>query len=897
MRKLKIGPRLALAFAIVVLLTFLGSAIGLWQFFQVREQAERLHQVNAEAIAILQVSNDVLQLQDELGQLIENRDAARFEAETDKLRANLIQDVEQAIEILSSSPTKNQESRYAAQLRQLADIATLSSQIDLMVELAEAGDWLAVELRLENQVSQVSQITQNLVTEINRLVATERELAMQNARRTQQQAFAAILITGFLTLLAAALLGMVVTRSIARPLARLNAGAKALARREFDYRVGVTGSDELANLSRAFDDAASQLAELYTSLEEMVRERTEELHRRAMQLETNLAVGQRVTSILDLDTLLNEVVELIKKRYGYYYVGVFLKDETGNYVNVRAGTGQAGRLLRQQEFQLAVDETSLVGWVAKHQRLERVDDVSEDSRCTYLEAVPDTRSELALPLVMGKRLLGVLDIRSDQTMAFRLDDLPVLQSLADQVAIAIQNAFLYQREKTRRRLAENLYIAGRSISSTLELEEVLNLTLENLAEIVTYDRAAIMLQKGDDLEVASARGFSDELAQSHLRIPIQPDDVFQQIYQTKQPLAIPDVMERDDWQYVHGLSPARSWLGVPLIRFDKVIGMLSLTRETPHAYSDDESTLAATFAGQAAIALENARLYDKIARFTQQLEDMVRERTEALQEAYIQLEHLDRTKSDFINIAAHELRTPLTILQGYSKMLLSDPKVEKNASQLEMITSIHSGAVRLHEIVNSMLDVAKIDSRALTLYPEPVSIRALIAMVCQRFANVLAERNLTLTIEDFSHLPSIEADPDALSKVFYHLVMNAIKYTPDGGTITISGHPKTNGRSDFPTEGLEIIVSDTGIGIDPEFKELIFTKFYQTGELALHSSSKVNFKGAGPGLGLAVVRGIVEAHRGRVWVKSPGYDEETCPGSQFHIFLPLRQHGPRFVEG
>jgi len=117
-------------------------------------------------------------------------------------------------------------------------------------------------------------------------------------------------------------------------------------------------------------------------------------------------------------------------------------------------------------------------------------------------------------------------------------------------------------------------------------------------------------------------------------------------------------------------------------------------------------------------------------------------------------------------------------------------------------------------------------------------------------------------------------------------VMNAIKYTPDGGKVTISGYPVDQGDTRFPDGGVEVVVGDTGIGIDPRFKDLIFTKFYQTGELALHSSGKTKFKGGGPGLGLAIVRGIVQAHGGLVWAESPGYDEEKNPGSNFHVILP-----------
>ncbi len=890
MRQLPIGPRLTLSFVIIICLTFLGSLIAVSQLLQVRDQTQRLNQINAEAIAILRVNNTILKLKVELHQLANTKDP-RFTEKSNELRQTLIKDVEQAIIILEASPAKTQETRYSTQLRQLADIATLPGQIDLMIELAQAGDWLAVQLRLENQVQQVSQITQNLVEEINRIVAAERSLALQNMEQGQQRALTTILMTGLLTLLTAAALGFVVTRSISQPLAQLEQAAKALAHRDFPPPIPLTGEDELTQLSRVFNQTASQLAELYANLESQVQERTQalqqnsqELEHRYLQLETNIALGQRIISILELDSLLNQMVELIKEQYRYDYVGLFLLDKDKSYLIAQAGTGPGGQALCREGFRLKVDETSLMGWVSQHRRVARIDNAPKDNRYVPLTAAPHTHSELALPLVMGGHMLGVLDIQSNKKMAFRIADLPVWQSLANQVAIAIQNASLYQNEQTRRKLAETLYNAGHAISGTLDLSKVLDLILEYLADLVPYDRAAVLLQSGDELEIVAAQGFPTEMQPRQIRVTIRENDVFDRIYQTQHPLAIPDVSQQAGWQNVPGLPLVRAWLGVPLTRFDTVIGMLSLARETANAYQSDEITLAAAFAGQAAIALENARLYDKTTRFTQQLEESVHERTEALQEAYTQLKHLDRTKSDFIKIAAHELRSPLTVLRGYSNLLLEDPDIKENSSLLELVDGIHIGAIRLHEVVNSMLDITKIDNRALKLYPEPLNIPAVIQLVTQELKDILTQRNQTLTIQNMNHLPAIKADPDALQKVFYHLLTNAIKYTPDGGTITIFGH-QTNLRS----EGIDIVISDTGIGINPEFHELIFTKFYQTGELAMHSTDKTNFKGAGPGLGLAIARGIVDAHQGTLWVESPGYNEKTCPGSQFHLFLPLRQ--------
>ncbi len=184
--------------------------------------------------------------------------------------------------------------------------------------------------------------------------------------------------------------------------------------------------------------------------------------------------------------------------------------------------------------------------------------------------------------------------------------------------------------------------------------------------------------------------------------------------------------------------------------------------------------------------------------------------------------------------------------------------------------------------------MAKIDTRDLTLEPQPIALSSLIRSVCDERKKDTEERKQTIIMEHLDDLPSITADMVGLRKVFYHLVINAIKYTPDGGKITIVGHQVEPNAANLPLGGVEIVVSDTGIGIDPRFHELIFTKFYQTGELELHSSGKTKFKGGGPGLGLAIAKGIVEAHHGQIWVISPGYDEIKCPGSQFHVILPLR---------
>jgi signal transduction histidine kinase len=192
----------------------------------------------------------------------------------------------------------------------------------------------------------------------------------------------------------------------------------------------------------------------------------------------------------------------------------------------------------------------------------------------------------------------------------------------------------------------------------------------------------------------------------------------------------------------------------------------------------------------------------------------------------------------------------------------------------------------MEEVVQSMLDVAKIDSSSLELYLAPVDVPFLLRQIGKRFAEAQAKRQITLSLEGLTKLPEVEGDVEALQKVFYQVLVNAIKYTPDGGTVQVDGrfHSTNNTASE-----VEIIITDSGVGIAPEIQELIFEKFYQTGEVMLHSSGKTSFKGGGAGLGLAIAKGIVLAHNGRIWAESEGYDEDLLPGSRFHIVLPLKQ--------
>jgi signal transduction histidine kinase len=286
----------------------------------------------------------------------------------------------------------------------------------------------------------------------------------------------------------------------------------------------------------------------------------------------------------------------------------------------------------------------------------------------------------------------------------------------------------------------------------------------------------------------------------------------------------------------------------------------------------------------------NADLAMQMVRQTfERLRQNDRMTLEELRKAFQTLEKLDRAKLDFIEVTAHELRTPLTIMRGYASMMLTDPAVRENPVLREMIEGIVNGSQRLHEIVNNMLDVQRIDLAQVSVAAVSVSLPLVLRGAEMQFRDALKQRRLTLQMDLAQNEGDsgiyIEADPGLLSKAFSHILMNAIKYTPDGGTIRI-----TLRYEDHPIleRVAHVQIADTGIGIDPEYHSLIFEKFYRLGDVQLHSSGKTAFKAGGPGLGLAIARGAVLAHGGQIWVESEGHDEVSFKGSVFHIVLPVQ---------
>ncbi len=281
-------------------------------------------------------------------------------------------------------------------------------------------------------------------------------------------------------------------------------------------------------------------------------------------------------------------------------------------------------------------------------------------------------------------------------------------------------------------------------------------------------------------------------------------------------------------------------------------------------------------------------VYTHAFEFTHRIETnhKIEHVVDELEQANELVKRVEQSKADFISVAAHELKTPLTLIEGYSSMLgehLALKDIDDSTEQY--LQGIVVGYTRLREIVEDMVAISLIDNNILTINYQPVWLYRIIDIIADEVHGIINERNITLTIDRFPGSEEMTfGDAERIIQAFRKLVSNAIKYTPDGGDISIEGRQLPG--------YIEITIKDTGIGIDPEDQLRIFDKFGRLGNPAHHSSSKTEFKGGGPGLGLSITKGIIEAHGGAIWVESEGYDETKYNGSIFHVLLPLLKEPP-----
>jgi serine phosphatase RsbU (regulator of sigma subunit)/signal transduction protein with GAF and PtsI domain len=357
--------------------------------------------------------------------------------------------------------------------------------------------------------------------------------------------------------------------------------------------------DHVQLLSLMANQAASAIAR--TRLFEWER-------KRAKQLALVGEVSRQVAAITGLDTLFRQVVHLIQETFGYYHVGIFTIDPSSEMMVFQAGTDPATPVT---DACCPLGE-GIIGWVAQHGQPLLIGDVTHEPRYRFAEIWPETRAELTMPLKVEDQILGVLDVQSDRTNAFGEDDTFVLQALADQVALAMRNASLYGLERQRRQMAEIQRELTQILSSTLDLDTLLNLLLALLAQAIDCDAALILFRTDDTLTIRAAQGIPD--TDDLMGLSFEPGESprLDMLRQAQNPVLIStdetSFSDADALETVLDLE-VQSSLGVPLLAQEELLGGFLLVSETPGLYTSEDVQAALTFTSQAALAIVNARLY------------------------------------------------------------------------------------------------------------------------------------------------------------------------------------------------------------------------------------------------------------------------------------------------
>jgi len=341
-----------------------------------------------------------------------------------------------------------------------------------------------------------------------------------------------------------------------------------------------------------------------------------------------------------------------------------------------------------------------------------------------------------------------------------------------------------------------------------------------------------------------------------------------------QPLLIGSVADeaRMGVKSVADSKPTESWLGVPMIARDRVIGVISVESYKKHSFKQDDVILVTAIANQAAVAIENAQLYKDLEGLTYALEQRVMERTNELREANLRLMAADRSKNQFLANMSHELRTPLNSIIGFSSVLLENTRSVIPARLHKFLENIHAAGNHLLELINDILDLSKIEAGKMELRADHFDLHETVAAVERVMRGFASEAKVNIfTIVD-DDVPKVCLDEGRLKQILFNLLSNAVKFSPQGGPVV---HSVPKSSSPIGVDAVRIDVTDEGIGIPPDELQRIFDEFYQT------EHGRRSRKG-GTGLGLSLTRNFVELHHGTIDVKSsPGR------GSCFTLYLPI----------
>jgi K+-sensing histidine kinase KdpD len=570
--------------------------------------------------------------------------------------------------------------------------------------------------------------------------------------------------------------------------------------------------------------------------------------RRAERLTVLNAVSRLLSSRLRVEEVLDEVVRAAQRLLDADHVHLWTLEADRQQLRLSVTSSPPG----ESTLRVLPLNGSVAGEVLRSGEVYQTADVVDDARWTNraLTAAAELHGYLGIPLIARGESLGVLSILCHERRVYSEEDLDLMRAFAAQAAIAIANARLFgQAERRARRLAA-WSEASRLVTSSLDLDAVLAAVVRSAKDVFDVDRArlwALDEASGDVVLMAASDG--DVEGQGWITRMRTTGTLLGEVLTSGDVLQTPDILEHplvQNRQYMEA-EGLHGYIAVPLQLKERPFGVLVLFSRDRRYFQEDEVEILRALGQQAAVAIENARLFEVVGQ------------VEALRE-------LDRLKTEFLSTVSHELRTPLSYIHGYAELLLTRELTRAEVS--EMAREIHRGSTSMVRLVDDLLDVSRIESGHFSLQAAPTKIEDLLTSLAGVLRVQADHHSITLDLPD-RPLPSVLVDPARARQVLSNLLSNAVQYSPDGGEIVVSARAERR--------HVRVEVRDQGPGIPRDEQPRLWERFYR-GRHAVISAHR------GSGLGLAIVKHLVEAHGGEVGVESV-----VGQGSTFWLTLPTVQ--------
>lgn len=465
------------------------------------------------------------------------------------------------------------------------------------------------------------------------------------------------------------------------------------------------------------------------------------------------------------------------------------------------------------------------------------------------------------PLKYGDEVIGAFTATYLEPHVFSEEELLLLNLLAEHSAVAVRNAGLFSESQRRLRDMSALVEMAKQVTGNLHLQSVLQTTVENLRRLLNARASTITMLSDDgrELIVKAADGVDPEFINARMAVE---SSVSGKVVQEGKLAYTRD--SHSDPEFIFFDLVVRSLLVVPLVMRDEAVGTLTVDSDQPNAFTESDKQLMTIAAAQVSVAIANAGLFETLE-----------ERAAELAEAYDELKESDRLKDELVQNVSHELRTPLTFVKGYVDLLMDGDRGLLTPEQQEYLQIVADKTDDITRIIEDIITLQRIDEGNLQL--EVLSMAEMVSTAVASHSMVADKKGLRVQMESSGDAGWVNIDRGRINQVLDNLIANAIKFSPDGGTISVGMFERDN--------MVCVSVADEGIGMPAEKHKRIFERFYQ-----IDGSSRRRF--GGTGIGLAIVKRIIDAHHGDIWVES-----EINQGSSFFFTLPKAEADVPMIRG